>query len=178
MCTIIVIGYVRRRQWWWLTINNRKIITHTFHAVVLVFLFCRRWHIWNWCCIYCVRHWLVCCTVIRAQMATNPYKMLEICWLALPTCGTRLLCRECWNVSWIDSKMNFEKWKWISEFLPTNAVPTELAIVRKETFNSWYKARTYFLANTLTTTPIHVCAFLFEWLKPMHLLSLVWKYPK
>lgn len=35
-------------------------------------------------------------------------------------------------------------------------VPTELEIVRKETFNNWYKARTYFLANTLTTTPIHV----------------------
>lgn len=36
------------------------------------------------------------------------------------------------------------------------SVPTELEIVRKETFNNWYKARTYFLANTLTTTPIHV----------------------
>lgn len=36
------------------------------------------------------------------------------------------------------------------------AVPTEIEIVRKETFNNWYKVRTYFLANTLTTTPIHV----------------------
>lgn len=36
------------------------------------------------------------------------------------------------------------------------AVPTEIDIVRKETFNNWYKVRTYFLANTLTTTPIHV----------------------
>ncbi|XP_031623711.1 ATP-binding cassette sub-family G member 1 [Contarinia nasturtii] len=34
--------------------------------------------------------------------------------------------------------------------------PTELEIVRKETFNNWYKVRTYFLANTLTTTPIHI----------------------
>lgn len=40
-------------------------------------------------------------------------------------------------------------------------VPTELEIVRKETFNNWYKARTYFLANTLTTTPIHVSRFTF-----------------
>lgn len=36
------------------------------------------------------------------------------------------------------------------------SVPTELEIVRKETFNNWYKVRTYFLANTATTTPIHV----------------------
>lgn len=41
-------------------------------------------------------------------------------------------------------------------FIIDNIVPTELEIVRKETFNNWYKARTYFLANTLTTTPIHI----------------------
>lgn len=40
-------------------------------------------------------------------------------------------------------------------FLPI-LVPTELEIVRKETFNNWYKVRTYFLATFFTTTPIHV----------------------
>lgn len=47
--------------------------------------------------------------------------------------------------------------KMIANFtLFVSPVPTELEIVRKETFNNWYKARTYFLATTLTTTPIHV----------------------
>lgn len=35
-------------------------------------------------------------------------------------------------------------------------VPSEIAILKKETFNNWYKIRTYFLANMLTTTPMHV----------------------
>lgn len=35
-------------------------------------------------------------------------------------------------------------------------VPSEIAIIKKETFNNWYKLRTYFLANMITTAPIHV----------------------
>lgn len=33
-------------------------------------------------------------------------------------------------------------------------VPAELQIVRKETFNNWYRLSTYFMAHMLVTTPI------------------------
>lgn len=36
-------------------------------------------------------------------------------------------------------------------------VPSEVPIIKKETFNNWYKLRTYFMANMITTFPIHVC---------------------
>lgn len=36
------------------------------------------------------------------------------------------------------------------------SVPAEIAILKKETFNNWYKVRTYFMANMLTTSPMHV----------------------
>lgn len=46
---------------------------------------------------------------------------------------------------------------WYTTVLPgVLKFPTELEIIRKEIFNNWYKPRTYFLANTLTTTPIHI----------------------
>lgn len=34
--------------------------------------------------------------------------------------------------------------------------PSEVAILRKEVFNNWYKLRTYYLATVITSIPIHV----------------------
>jgi ATP-binding cassette, subfamily G (WHITE), member 1 len=34
--------------------------------------------------------------------------------------------------------------------------PAEIAILRKEVFNNWYKLRTYYIATIITSTPIHV----------------------
>lgn len=36
-------------------------------------------------------------------------------------------------------------------------VPSEVAILKKETFNNWYKLRTYYIASLITGTPVHVC---------------------
>lgn len=41
-------------------------------------------------------------------------------------------------------------------------VPYEIAIVRKETFNNWYRLRTYYVAQLLVSTPIQIvlsCSF-------------------
>lgn len=42
-------------------------------------------------------------------------------------------------------------------------VPSEVAILKKETFNNWYHLRTYFCANLLITTPIHVSSNYCNW---------------
>ncbi|EDW77576.1 uncharacterized protein Dwil_GK24575 [Drosophila willistoni] len=34
--------------------------------------------------------------------------------------------------------------------------PSEIAIIKKETFNNWYKLRTYYLATIITSTPVHI----------------------
>ncbi|EDX03506.1 GD23174 [Drosophila simulans] len=34
--------------------------------------------------------------------------------------------------------------------------PAEIEIIRKETFNNWYKLRTYYLATIITSTPVHI----------------------
>lgn len=34
--------------------------------------------------------------------------------------------------------------------------PAEISILKKEVFNNWYKLRTYYLAQLITSTPIHV----------------------
>lgn len=39
-------------------------------------------------------------------------------------------------------------------------VPSEMKILRKESFNNWYKIRTYFVAAMLTTLPVQVKTFL------------------
>lgn len=44
-------------------------------------------------------------------------------------------------------------------------VPSEIAIIKKETFNNWYRLRTYFIANMITTAPLHVSIFILSKLK-------------
>ncbi|XP_018804492.1 PREDICTED: ATP-binding cassette sub-family G member 1 isoform X1 [Bactrocera latifrons] len=34
--------------------------------------------------------------------------------------------------------------------------PQEICIVKKETFNNWYKLRTYYMATLITSTPVHI----------------------
>ncbi|BFF94823.1 ATP-binding cassette sub-family G member 1 [Drosophila madeirensis] len=34
--------------------------------------------------------------------------------------------------------------------------PSEIEIIKKETFNNWYKLRTYYLATIITSTPVHI----------------------
>ncbi|XP_067624910.1 ATP-binding cassette sub-family G member 1 [Eurosta solidaginis] len=34
--------------------------------------------------------------------------------------------------------------------------PQEIDIVKKETFNNWYKLRTYYMATLITSTPVHI----------------------
>ncbi|XP_004531236.1 ATP-binding cassette sub-family G member 1 [Ceratitis capitata] len=34
--------------------------------------------------------------------------------------------------------------------------PQEISIVKKETFNNWYKLRTYYMAGLITSTPVHI----------------------
>lgn len=38
------------------------------------------------------------------------------------------------------------------------ADPYEMNILRKESFNRWYKIRTYFVASMLTSLPVQVSA--------------------
>ncbi|KAJ6643142.1 ATP-binding cassette subfamily G member 4 [Pseudolycoriella hygida] len=46
---------------------------------------------------------------------------------------------------------------WYTSLMPSILkFPSEVAILKKETFNNWYPLRTYFCANVLTTTPIHI----------------------
>lgn len=55
------------------------------------------------------------------------------------------------------------------------AVPEELGIIKKETFNNWYKLRTYYLATLITSTPIQVIYIVFVFLKissPLFFLSI------
>lgn len=37
------------------------------------------------------------------------------------------------------------------------SVPQEIAIIKKESFNNWYKLKTFYLATLITSTPVHVC---------------------
>ncbi|XP_060661050.1 ATP-binding cassette sub-family G member 1 isoform X1 [Drosophila nasuta] len=34
--------------------------------------------------------------------------------------------------------------------------PLEIEIIKKETFNNWYKLRTYYVATMITSTPVHI----------------------
>ncbi|XP_017466229.1 PREDICTED: ATP-binding cassette sub-family G member 1 [Rhagoletis zephyria] len=34
--------------------------------------------------------------------------------------------------------------------------PQEISIIKKETFNHWYKLRTYYMATLITSTPVHI----------------------
>ncbi|EDW12807.1 ATP-binding cassette sub-family G member 1 isoform X1 [Drosophila mojavensis] len=34
--------------------------------------------------------------------------------------------------------------------------PMEIEIIKKETFNNWYKLRTYYVATLITSTPVHI----------------------
>ncbi|XP_070132821.1 ATP-binding cassette sub-family G member 1 isoform X4 [Drosophila bipectinata] len=34
--------------------------------------------------------------------------------------------------------------------------PSEIEIIKKETFNNWYKLRTYYIATIITATPVHI----------------------
>ncbi|XP_030240951.1 ATP-binding cassette sub-family G member 1 isoform X1 [Drosophila navojoa] len=34
--------------------------------------------------------------------------------------------------------------------------PLEIEIIKKETFNNWYKLRTYYVATLITSTPVHI----------------------
>ncbi|KAH8403022.1 hypothetical protein KR222_003164, partial [Zaprionus bogoriensis] len=34
--------------------------------------------------------------------------------------------------------------------------PLEIEIIKKETFNNWYKLRTYYIATMITSTPVHI----------------------
>lgn len=49
------------------------------------------------------------------------------------------------------------------------AVPSEIAILKKETFNGWYKLRTYYLATIAVMAPIHVINSLFP--KPLAIFA-------
>lgn len=96
MCITTVTGYV---DCWgcdrWQACRRKR---GRINWLILHFV-CRRWRIWNWCCTYCARRWLDCCTVIRDRMGTNQFRMSETCSSASLTYGTPQLCRECWNVS-------------------------------------------------------------------------------
>lgn len=35
----------------------------------------------------------------------------------------------------------------------------EIEIIKKETFNNWYKLRTYYVATMITSTPVHVRSY-------------------
>ncbi|CAD7079005.1 unnamed protein product [Hermetia illucens] len=46
---------------------------------------------------------------------------------------------------------------WYTTMMPSVLkFPLEIATIKKETFNNWYKLRTYYLATQITSTPIHV----------------------
>lgn len=49
---------------------------------------------------------------------------------------------------------------WYTTMMPgVLRFPAEISILKKETFNNWYKLRTYYLANLITSTPVHVSFF-------------------
>lgn len=55
--------------------------------------------------------------------------------------------------------------------------PAEIEIIRKETFNNWYKLRTYYLATIITSTPVHVSLQSFGFLKkPIHTYILIFSH--
>ena len=46
---------------------------------------------------------------------------------------------------------------WYTTMMPgVLRFPAEISILKKETFNNWYKLRTYYIANLITATPVHV----------------------
>ncbi|XP_016991260.1 ATP-binding cassette sub-family G member 1 [Drosophila rhopaloa] len=46
---------------------------------------------------------------------------------------------------------------WYTTIMPAILrYPSEIEIIRKETFNNWYKLRTYYLATIITSTPVHI----------------------
>ncbi|XP_075152182.1 ATP-binding cassette sub-family G member 1 [Haematobia irritans] len=46
---------------------------------------------------------------------------------------------------------------WYTTIMPgVLRFPQEIAIIKKESFNNWYKLRTYYLATMITSTPVHI----------------------
>ncbi|XP_013112641.1 ATP-binding cassette sub-family G member 1 [Stomoxys calcitrans] len=46
---------------------------------------------------------------------------------------------------------------WYTTIMPgVLRFPQEIAIIKKESFNNWYKLRTYYLATLITSTPVHI----------------------
>jgi len=46
---------------------------------------------------------------------------------------------------------------WYTTMMPgVLRFPQEVAIIKKETFNNWYKLKTYYLATIITSTPVHI----------------------
>ncbi|XP_053961340.1 ATP-binding cassette sub-family G member 1 [Anastrepha ludens] len=46
---------------------------------------------------------------------------------------------------------------WYTTMMPSLLrLPQEINIVKKETFNNWYKLRTYYMATLISSTPVHI----------------------
>ncbi|XP_061388837.1 ATP-binding cassette sub-family G member 1-like [Musca vetustissima] len=46
---------------------------------------------------------------------------------------------------------------WYTTIMPSVLrFPQEIAIIKKESFNNWYKLRTFYLASLITSTPVHI----------------------
>uniref|UniRef100_T1PFN6 ABC-2 type transporter n=1 Tax=Musca domestica TaxID=7370 RepID=T1PFN6_MUSDO len=46
---------------------------------------------------------------------------------------------------------------WYTTIMPgVLRFPQEIAIIKKESFNNWYKLRTFYLASLITSTPVHI----------------------
>ncbi|XP_030382849.1 ATP-binding cassette sub-family G member 1 [Scaptodrosophila lebanonensis] len=46
---------------------------------------------------------------------------------------------------------------WYTTIMPAILrYPLEIEIIRKETFNNWYKLKTYYVATLITSTPVHI----------------------
>ncbi|XP_037960649.1 ATP-binding cassette sub-family G member 1 [Teleopsis dalmanni] len=46
---------------------------------------------------------------------------------------------------------------WYTTMMPgVLRFPQEMNIIKKETFNNWYKLKTYYLATIITSTPVHI----------------------
>lgn len=136
------------------------------------------WTLVGRCQVYYYRDWTVthlklvlhilCATLIGllyGDSGSNASKSIEnvgflligVAYLWYTTVMPGVLkCKHFANILVWHWSMNLIIFRLKTNFCIVHLVPTEVEIVRKETFNNWYKVRTYYLANILTTTPIHV----------------------
>lgn len=84
--------------------------------------------------------------------------------------GLHILCAILIGIIYGDSGINATKafsnvgllmigvvYLWYTSIMPgILKFPLEIATIKKETFNNWYRLRTYYLATLITSTPVHV----------------------